>query len=182
MGKAFDKQIKTIEYQGKKQIDALKNLKPKEQRKAIIYDDESLGQKEESYDKLFDEKLDEIQKLSKEIDYKNLNYNSATKPSGSINFIKFKGPFNLFKKIRDGDISLEMAGEDQEKFNREFNQIKSGNPKHKSEMQVHTIKNVKNLYDLRQKIINLFNNYSKIKSESISRSKDDETKGTGLKY
>ena len=33
--KAFEKQIKTIEDQGKKQVDALKNLKPKEQTKPI---------------------------------------------------------------------------------------------------------------------------------------------------
>ena len=48
-------------------------------------------------------------------------------------------------------------------------------------MQLYTIKNVKNLYDSRQKIIDLFNNYSKIKSESIYRSKQNKTKGTGLK-
>ena len=35
MRKAFEKQIKTIEDQGEKQIDALKDLKPKEQTKAI---------------------------------------------------------------------------------------------------------------------------------------------------
>ena len=35
MGKAFQKQIKTIEDQGKKQVDALENLKPKEQTKPI---------------------------------------------------------------------------------------------------------------------------------------------------
>ena len=35
MGKAFEKQIKTIEDQGKKQVDALKDLKPKEQTKPI---------------------------------------------------------------------------------------------------------------------------------------------------
>ena len=74
-----------------------------------------------------------------------------------------------------------MAKEDQENFRREFGQIKSGNPKHKSQMQLYTIKNVKNLYDPRQKIIDLFNNYSKIKSECIYRSKHDETKGKGLK-
>ena len=62
-----------------------------------------------------------------------------------------------------------MAEKDQEKFRREFGQIKSGNPRHKSEMQLYTIRNVKTLYDLKQKIINLFNNYSKIKSESIYR-------------
>ena len=31
LGKAFEKQIKTIEDQGQKQVDALKDLKPKEQ-------------------------------------------------------------------------------------------------------------------------------------------------------
>ena len=37
MRKGFEKQIKTIEDQGKKQVDALENLKPKEQTKAITY-------------------------------------------------------------------------------------------------------------------------------------------------
>ena len=35
MGKAFEKQIKTIEDQGKKQVDALESLKPKEETKPI---------------------------------------------------------------------------------------------------------------------------------------------------
>ena len=34
-GKAFEKHIKTIEDQGQKRVDALKDLKPKEQTKAI---------------------------------------------------------------------------------------------------------------------------------------------------
>ena len=74
-----------------------------------------------------------------------------------------------------------MVEGDQEKFKREFRQIKLGNPKHESEMPSYTIRNVKNFYDSRQKIIDLFNNYSKIKSESIYRSKHDETEGKGLK-
>ena len=72
LGKAFDKQIKTIEDQRKKQVDALEILKSIEGSKAIKYDDdESLEQKQETYNKLFDEKLDEIQDLSREIDNKN---------------------------------------------------------------------------------------------------------------
>ena len=82
LGKAFDKQIKTIEEPGKKQVEALENLKPLEGSKAIKYDDGSLEQKQETYNKLFDE----IQKLSREVDYKNLNYYFTTKASGSINF------------------------------------------------------------------------------------------------
>ena len=35
LGKAFEEQIKTIEDQGKKQVDALESLKPKEQTKPM---------------------------------------------------------------------------------------------------------------------------------------------------
>ena len=84
-------------------------MKPIEGSKAIKYDDEPLKQIQETYHKLFDEKLDEIQELSREIDYKNLRYDFTTKASSPINFTGHNGPFTLFKKIRDGDISLEMA-------------------------------------------------------------------------
>ena len=46
---------------GKKQVEALENLKPIERSKAIT-DGESLEQKEKIYNKLLDKKLDEIQK------------------------------------------------------------------------------------------------------------------------
>ena len=101
----------------------------------------------EACNKLFDEKLNEIQEMCEEIDYKNLAYNFTSKTIGSINFTKSKGPFGLLNEIKEGNISSKMAEEDQEKFKRELRQIKSGNPKHKSEKQSHTIKNVKYLYD-----------------------------------
>ena len=46
LGKAFEKQIKTIEDQGKKQVEASKDLKPKEQTKAI--EDKSSGKNNHS--------------------------------------------------------------------------------------------------------------------------------------
>ena len=66
-------------------------MKAKEQKKAITYksdddDDESLKQKE-TFNKLFDKKFNDIQELSKEINYRTLIYNFTTKASGSINFI-----------------------------------------------------------------------------------------------
>ena len=74
-----------------------------------------------------------------------------------------------------------MAEEDQKKIKREFAQIKSGNPDHKSNNQLYVIKNVKNLYDSKQKIINLLNDNAKIRSEALYKSKQNETKGKGLK-
>ena len=47
LGKAFEKQSKTIKDHSKKQVEALENLKPIERSKAIKYDDESLEQKQE---------------------------------------------------------------------------------------------------------------------------------------
>ena len=43
------------------------------------------------------------------------------------------------------------------------------------------MKNIKNLYDLRQKIINLLNDNAKVRSEAIYKSKQNETKVTVLK-
>ena len=54
--------------------------------------------------------------------------------------------------------------------------------KHKSEKQSYTIKNVTNLYESRQKKnINLLNDNAKIRSEAIYNTKQNGTKGTGLK-
>ena len=44
------------------------------------------------------------------------------------------------------------------------------------------MKNVRNLYDSRQIIINLLNDNAKIRSEAIYKSKQNKTTGTGLKY
>ena len=54
--KAFEKQIKTIEDQGKKQVDALENLKPKEEIKPI--DDKSNNQSKAAiiFNKLINER------------------------------------------------------------------------------------------------------------------------------
>ena len=83
--------------------------------------------------------------MRRKIDYKNLVYNFTSKASGSIYFIKFKGPFGHFKEIKEGDISLKMAEKDQEKFKKELDQIKSGNPKH----------NRRNSY-IQEKTLNIF--------------------------
>ena len=77
-GKTFEKQIKTIEDQGQKQVKALNTLKPKEQTKAITYkwddddaDNDNTPISKEIYDEILEERLDEILKMSREINYSN---------------------------------------------------------------------------------------------------------------
>ena len=90
MGKVFEKQIKTIEDQGEKQTDALKDLKLKEQTKAITYksgDDEKTSISKEIYDEILEERIHEILKMSKEINHGNLVYDSKG-PNASTNVSK----------------------------------------------------------------------------------------------
>ena len=68
MGKDFEKQMKTIKEQGQKQVEVLKDLKPKEQTKAIAdKSDDELSMQKETYNRLLNEKLNEIQEISKKL-------------------------------------------------------------------------------------------------------------------
>ena len=70
LGKAFEKQIKTIEDQGEKQIDALKDLKPKKQTKPIK--DKSNNQSKSKT--IFNELINKRKGLMKEL-YDSVDYN-----------------------------------------------------------------------------------------------------------
>ena len=68
MEKAFEKQIETIEDQGKKQVEALKTkaINGKSNNNPPI--------SKEIYDKMSDERMDEILEMSKQIRYYDLVY------------------------------------------------------------------------------------------------------------
>ena len=87
MGKAFEKQIKTIEDQGEKQIDALKDLKPK----GITYksddDNDKTSISKEIYNEILEERIDEILQMSKEISNCDLVYHFKG-PTPSIKMAK----------------------------------------------------------------------------------------------
>ena len=63
LGKAFEKQTKTIEYQSKKQVDALKAIESGSYNKSTIT--------KKIYDDILEERMDEILKMNWEFDYKN---------------------------------------------------------------------------------------------------------------
>ena len=65
MGKAFEKQIKTITIkdQGKKQVDALKVLEPK----SIGSDSNKKSINQDIYNKILKERIDKLLEMSKKI-------------------------------------------------------------------------------------------------------------------
>ena len=110
--------------------------------------------------------MDEILKMSREIDYKNLLYGFKG-PASPTRFLKFAGPMYTYDQLKNDETALQQVEKQQKDFKRELNEITSGNPNHKSDNQLYVIKNVKNLYDSRQKIINLLNDNEKIRSKAI---------------
>ena len=77
LGKSFEKQIKTIEDQSKKQTDALKAIESRSNNKSTIT--------KEIYDNILEGRMDEILKMIREIDCKNLVYGFKG-PTSSIRF------------------------------------------------------------------------------------------------
>ena len=55
----------------------------------------------------YQKRINEVQEISKKIDFNNLTYYFKTSGISPINFIKFKGPFGFFNEIKNGNISLK---------------------------------------------------------------------------
>ena len=70
-----------------------------------------------------------IYNMSKKIDFNNLPYKNKNKNLVPINFIRFIGPLNIYKNVRNGNISIEKAIEDQKQFKSNLSLITSGDPK-----------------------------------------------------
>ena len=69
---------------------------------------------------------------------------------------------HIFNKIISGYKTIKKLEEDQKQFKLDLNEITRRNPKKKTEDQMKPIKNIKNLYESRQKIIDLFKDSPKI--------------------
>ena len=96
--KAFEKQTKTIEDQEQKHVDVLNTLKPIKDNNSD--DDENLLKYKEIFEELSNKRIDEIQNMSKQIDFNNLIYYFTTPDLALINFIRFKGPMHIYNDIK----------------------------------------------------------------------------------
>ena len=119
--------------------------------------------------------MDEIIEMSRGINFNNVIYHFKSS-SSSIRFTEFGGPMYTYNQLKNSDKTLSQV-EDQRKFRSELGQISSGY--RKSENQLNTIRNVKNLYNSRQKIIDLLNDNSRIRSEAVQKA-NIKTAGTGF--
>ena len=106
LGKAFDKQIKTIEDQGKKQVDALNNLNSdnKITIKKYTYDPNDtpfISKQKKIFNKLVDERLEKITDLDKKVNRDDLIYRYKGK-FADTKFDEFDNALGISNKMRDG--------------------------------------------------------------------------------
>ena len=126
LGKALDKQIKTIKDQGKKQVDALNTIKSDNHEKLEIKNKNIIPKSACASDEAKKE-INKILKIEKNIDREKLVYDAG----------KYMYDFRTFNIIRtfgediyEGKITLEEADEDQSDLTDEINKfIKETRPK-----------------------------------------------------
>ena len=138
LGKAFDKQIKTIEDQGKKQVDALNTLNLIIMKKLQIKNENIIPKSAVASDEAKEE-INRILKVEKNVDREKLVYDSG----------KYTYDFRMFNTIRtfgedlyEGKITLEEADEDQSdltdminEFTKETRPRNSGKKQEKNSLQ-----------------------------------------------
>ena len=80
---------------------------------------------------------------------------------------------HIFRSIQNGDISLEDIEKEQIELKRDLGRIKQGDPRDKSEEQKKTIDNIKNLYNSREEVVKMFNDYARNMSRNVYDSKQE---------
>ena len=139
--KAFEKQIKTIEDQGKKQIDALKSLKPKKETKPTENKSNSKSKAEIIFNELINKRKDLMKELHDSVDYKNLNFEYVG-PNKDVNFYRYKDSKELFNAIKNNQINFDDVVKRQNEFLDKPSNIKIGK---KSSKQIETLVTLKML-------------------------------------
>ena len=103
LGKSFEKQTRTIEDIGEKQIKAIQD-----NRKQLISDDDYknkllISKEREIFKDIYNKRLDKLEELNNKIDYDDLKY--VVESSGyEYSFNKVKGPISFLNNIKKGKI------------------------------------------------------------------------------
>ena len=132
VGKAFEKETKAIQDQREKQIKAIQDktlIKSIEKYDYSINGSPMVFFKKEIYNKLTEESFENISKLDKKVDTNKLVFKCKGKTADE-DFSKFDNAFDLIDKIRDGEISLNEAKDDQARLRAKLGEIKRVQKKH----------------------------------------------------
>ena len=178
LGKTLEKQIKTIEDQGKKQVKAIQDNK---QLVNINKDDNYkdklfLSKEREIFKDIYNKRLDKIEELSTKIDYDNLKY-VVVGTGDEYDFNNLDDPLTFLNNIKKGKISMNKAIEQQENFYKYLNIIRIGN---KNDNQKKVLANAYILFNGRNSAIKFIEDHGSIILEAKRLAKEEQ-EGKGLK-
>ena len=173
LGKAIEKQRKTIEDQGKKQVEAIQdnqlvNINKDDYKNKLL-----LSKEREIFKDITNKKLNKIEEMNNEIDYDDLDYVVLSKDM-DYNFSIEKDPINLLKVIKEGEISLKEARDRQRNYLHYLHIIRKG---YKNSVQKKTLSNIENHFNAREKAIKFIEDYGSMVLEARRLAREQE--GTG---
>ena len=125
LGKAFEKQIKKIEDSGKKQVDALENLKLKEETKPIKDTPNNQSRATIIFNDLINKIKELMNKLYDSVDYNNLKFEYVG-PTKDVSFYEYKDSKELFNAIKNNQIKFSDVKNKQNEFLSKLSNIKIG--------------------------------------------------------
>ena len=166
-----------MDDQEEKQVVALKDLKPKEQTKAIEGESSSQSKATNMFNDLVKEGMAIINKLHEIVDYNNLKFEYVG-PTKDVSFYEFMNSKELFDRLKNNRIRFDDALKKQKLFLNKLSDVKIGK---KTFEQKEVITNFENFYKSREEVFNFFKDYAKMYIDAGHKAKQDETKGTGLK-
>ena len=166
LGKAFEKQTKTIKDQGEKQTKTIedqgeKQIKEIQDKKTEIYSDDDyknkllLSKEREIFKKIYNEKRNQIEEMNEEVDYRDLKY-TIISSGEEFQYDETEDPILFLNDIKEGKISIEQAKNMQEEYKKYLNKIRKGN---KTTRQKHFINNMDILFNARDRVINFTEDY-----------------------
>ena len=173
LGKVFEKQRKTIEDQGEKQVKAIQdnqlvNIENYDYKNKVLFSKER-----EIFKDIYNKKLDEIEEMNNKIDYNDLEY-VVLSNNMAYNFSVEKDPISLLNDIKSGKTTLKEAKDAQENYRYYLNIIRKGN---KNDNQKRTLGNIKMFYNARDNAIKIIEDYGSMILDA--RRLAEEQKGTG---
>ena len=180
LGKAFEKQTKTIDDKGEKQIKAIQDNK----HLVNINDDDDdykdkllLSRERKIFKDIYNKRLDKIEELNNNIDYNDLNY-FVVGTGDKYSFDDLDDPLTLLNNIRKGKISMGKAiVEQQYNFRKYLNLIRIGN---KNDNQKRTLANINLFYNARDNAIQFIRDYGGMILETRNQALEEQF-GKGLK-
>ena len=115
LGKTFEKQIKTIEDQGQKQVDALKDLKPREQIQPTEGKSTNESKATIVFNYLINKRKNKMNELYDNVDYNNLKFEYVD-PTKDVSFYEYMNSKKLFNKIKNNQIRFNNLLKRQNEF------------------------------------------------------------------